>query len=335
MIVDLRSDTVTKPTADMLDAMQVAEVGDDVFEEDPSVNALEVRIASLFGKEKALFCPSGTMTNQIAIKLHTQPGDEVICDQTAHIYNYEGGGLAFNSGVSSRLLTGDLGRFTADQVKDQINVDDIHFPNTSLISIENTVNKGGGSVWCIEEMQNISQLAKQHQLAMHLDGARVFNALELSGDNPKELGTCFDTISVCFSKGLGAPVGSVLIGSDIHISKAKRIRKVFGGAMRQAGYLAAACNYALDHNIARLNIDHAHAKVLADLFADKEYVRCVTYAGTNIVIIELNDSQDVDAMLSSWKGKGVLAVPFGKGKIRFVTHLDVTSQMLDYVASIV
>ncbi len=335
MQVDLRSDTVTKPTAEMLEAMQSAQVGDDVFGEDPSVIALEQKVASLFGKEAALFCPSGTMTNQIAVKLHTQPGDEVICDQTAHIYNYEGGGLAFNSGVSSRLLSGYLGRFTVEQVVDQINPDDIHFPHTSLISVENTVNKGGGSVWDIEQIRGISKLAKQHQLAMHMDGARIFNALTVKKDDPVDLGACFDTISVCFSKGLGAPVGSALLGTKKQIAKAKRIRKVLGGAMRQAGYLAAACTYALDHHIDRLAVDHDHAKMLADLFENKDYVRQVIYQGTNIVIVELNDPSSVDAKLASWKEKGLLAVPFGKGKIRFVTHMGVDSEMLDYVSSII
>jgi len=334
MIIDLRSDTVTKPSQGMLDAMSSADVGDDVFGEDLTVNTLEQKVAKLFGKEAAIFCPSGTMSNQIAVKIHTNPGDEVICDRTAHIYNYEGGGLAFNSGVSTRLLHGDFGRFTSRDVLENINPDDIHFPATTLVSVENTVNKGGGSVFDIEVIKEIADVARQNKLGVHLDGARIFNALSFTGTSTGYLGKCFDTISVCFSKGLGAPIGSALLGSQEMINKARRIRKVLGGGMRQAGYLAAACNYALDNNINRLTEDHNRAFELAKILESKPYVKKVLNGGTNIVITELNDDVEVSVVLEEWKTKGLLAVPFGKGKVRFVTHLDFTDDMLYEVGRI-
>src|ERR1700753_3356117 len=261
--VDLRSDTVTKPTPGMLEAMWSAKVGDDVFGEDETVNALEEKAAAMFGIEAGIFCPSGTMTNQIAIKCFTQPLDELIADQTAHIYRYEGGGIAFNSAVSTRLLNGYRGIITAEMIEPEINAENIHYPHTSLVALENTVNKGGGSCYTLEQIKPIAELCRNKGLKLHLDGARIFNALAHTGDKAIEYGKYFDGISVCLSKGLGAPVGSVLLAGKQTINYARRVRKAFGGGMRQAGFLAAAGIYALDHHIERLKIDHAHTALLA------------------------------------------------------------------------
>jgi threonine aldolase len=331
MLIDLRSDTVTKPTPQMKEYMFNAKVGDDVFGEDPSVIQLEEKIAGIFGKEAALFCPSGTMTNQIALRINTEPQDEVICDRTSHIYNYEGGGAAYNSMVSLRLLEGERGRFTASDVLDNINPDDIHFPKTSLVALENTVNKGGGCCYELGTIKAISAAAKTNNLKMHLDGARIFNALVETGESPKDYGKCFDTISVCFSKGLGAPVGSAILGTQEAIKKARRVRKVLGGAMRQSGYLAAAAIYALDNNIQRLKSDHKRAKSLAAIFETKNYVTDILSVETNIVILSIDPSYGSKRLLNELQSKGVLAVPFGKNTIRFVTHLDFTDEMVNEI----
>ncbi|MCV9385247.1 threonine aldolase family protein [Reichenbachiella ulvae] len=328
-MIDLRSDTVTKPTPDMLDAMYQAEVGDDLFGEDPTVIELENKLARLFGKEAAVFCPSGTMTNQIAVKIHTQPGDQMICDKTSHIYHYETGGAAFNSGVSCRMLDGNLGRFTAEQVLANINPDAVYLPKTAMISIENTSNKGGGSIWDLEEIKKIAKVAALNNLRMHLDGARIFNALVDSPHTPKDFSKYFHTISICLSKGLGAPVGSVLIGSKDSIKQARRVRKMLGGAMRQAGYLAAAGIYALDHHMDRLKEDHIRAAAIAEIFKEKPYVTDVIHAGTNIVLITLSEDKDVNQTLADWKEKGLLAVPFGGQQIRFVTHMEFGDDQLE------
>ena len=261
MKIDLISDTVTRPTNSMLDAMMSADVGDDVFKSDPTVNKLQEMAASLFGMEDALFFPSGTMANQTAIKLHTQPGDKLFCDKWAHVYNYEGGGAAFNSGVSCKLIDGDRGMFTAEQLKvTSAGRADIHVPYSSLVCVENTTNKGGGACWEFEELKKIKQVCIDNNLDYHLDGARLFNALVAKNETPKQYGELFDTISICLSKGLGAPVGSILLGTKEHIAKALRIRKLFGGAMRQVGFLAAAGIYAFDNHIERLADDHKKAK---------------------------------------------------------------------------
>lgn len=334
MTIDLRSDTVTKPTDEMLEVMMAAEVGDDVFGEDPTILMLENKVAKYFGKEAALFCPSGTMTNQIAVRINTQPQDEILCDRTSHIYNYEGGGAAYNSMVSMKLLHGDLGRFTANDVKENINPDDIHYARTSMVALENTVNKGGGSVFPLEVIKDITKVAVENKLKMHLDGARIFNALVKTGENPLDHGKCFHTMSVCFSKGLGAPVGSALLGSKEAISRAKRVRKVFGGGMRQAGYLAAACIYALENNVQRLKDDHRRANQLANMFEDKMYVENIISAGTNIVIVSIAKDKSVGDLLDAWKKKGLLAVPFGPNDIRLVTHLNFTDDMLQKVTEV-
>lgn len=330
MIVDLRSDTVTKPTTGMLDAMFSAKVGDDVFNEDETVNALQEKIASMFGMEDALFCPSGTMTNQIAIKCFTNPMEEVICDETAHVYRYEGGGIAFNSAASVRLLYGDRGRMNADMIEPHINPDNVHYPKSSLVVLENTVNRGGGSYYTIDQIEPIYHLCRMKNIHLHLDGARIFNALAETGDSPKEYGRMFDGISVCLSKGLGAPVGSVLLGSEETIYKARRIRKVLGGGMRQAGFLAAAGIYALDHHIERLKEDHQKARILEEALKASALVKDVMPADTNIVIFELSDKYNADEFVDKLGHYGIKCNAFGKQMIRFVTHLDISEDMLQY-----
>ncbi len=331
MTVDFRSDTVTKPTPAMLAAMLSAEVGDDVFGEDPTVKKLEAKIAALFGKEAALYCPSGTMTNQIALRILTQPQDEVICDKRSHIYLYEGGGIAYNSLISAKLVEGDRGRLSPSDVLDNINnPDDVNFSRTTLVSLENTMNKGGGAFYTLAQMKAVSEAARSKGLKMHLDGARIFNALAETGDQPQEVGGLFDTVSICFSKGLGAPVGSALAGSADLMKQAKRVRKVFGGGMRQAGYLAAACIYALDHHVDRLKEDHKKAKALGGMVKVLPYVTGVLPVDTNIVIFELDKKILATAMVAKLKEHGILAVAFGKHEVRLVTHLDISDPMIDY-----
>jgi threonine aldolase len=329
--VDLRSDTLTKPTPAMLDAMFSAPVGDDVWGEDPSMNALEEKVAAMFGHEAAIFCPSGIMTNQLAIKVHTVPGDEVICDRLSHIYNYEGGGIALNSGASVRLLFGNRGRFTAKDVLANINPDDVHYPSTSMVAVENTVNKGGGSVWDWKELQAIGKVCEEHGLKYHLDGARLFNALAVTDQTTIDYGKLFDSISICLSKGLGAPVGSMLSGSKEFIHKARRFRRAFGGGMRQAGYLAAASIYALDHHIERLKDDHRRAQQIAEALSGQSWVKEVLPVETNIVIFLVPDEIRVPDLVQKLEEKGILTVQFDHNSIRMVTHLDIDDEMVDYV----
>ncbi len=285
MTIDLRSDTVTKPSKEMLKAMMRAQVGDDVFREDPTVNKLEKRISKMFGKEKGLFFPSGTMANQTALKLHTNPGDQVICDKYAHIYNYESGGASFNSGVSCKLIDGNRGMFTAKQVEEAINPDAYYYSKTSLVEIENTTNKGGGACWDFDDILKIKKVCDDNELGFHLDGARLWNTLVAKKENTKQYGEVFDTISVCLSKGLGCPIGSVLVGDSKIMNDAIRIRKIFGGNMRQAGYLAAAGLYALENNMDRLNVDHKKAKEIGEELTKLSIVRIVEPIETNIVIM--------------------------------------------------
>ncbi|MCX2741509.1 threonine aldolase family protein [Pontibacter anaerobius] len=333
--IDLRSDTVTKPTPEMLQAMFAAPVGDDVYGEDPTVNALEQKSAALFGMEAGLFCPSGTMTNQIAIKVHTQPLTEVICDVTAHIHQYEGGGIAFNSAASTALVHGERGKMTPQQVEANIRpLDNVHFPETRLVALENSCNKGGGSFYTIKEIAAISEVCRRHNLALHLDGARVFNALAASGDASKDYGLYFDSISVCLSKGLGAPVGSVLLGSKDFIKRAKRVRKVMGGGMRQAGYLAAAGIYALDNHVKRLHEDHRRAKELEQALLQANYVESVLPVETNIVIFKLNESITDAAFVQALAKQHILASSFGPQMIRFVTHLDISEEMHQHLLQV-
>lgn len=327
-IIDLRSDTVTRPGKEMLEYMFKAEVGDDVFGDDPTVIFLEEKMAAMFGKEAALFCPSGTMTNQIAVKAHTQPGDEIICDATSHVYNYEGGGIAFNSGCSVRLVNGDRGRMKPGHISENINPDNVHNPRTRLVVAENTSNKGGGSIYDINDLIEIGEICKKNDLLMHLDGARLFNALVETGEKPEDFGKIFDSVSVCFSKGLGAPIGSILTGSKNFIYKARRIRKVLGGGMRQVGYLAAAAIYAIENNVQKLKDDHRRAKELGSFMESRGYVTEVLPVQTNIIIFSLAEKYKQDEFLSLLAKKGLLAVGFGPQKIRLVTHLDFTDEML-------
>jgi threonine aldolase len=332
MKIDLRSDTVTIPSKEMKMAMFEAHVGDDVFGDDPSVLALEDKAAKLFGHEAALFCPSGTMTNQIALKVHTNAPGEVICDELAHIYLYEGGGMAYNSSLSVRLLEGNRGRFTLEQLRDAINPDDIHFPPTQLVALENTCNKGGGSIWEMEEIEKISSFCKQKKLPLHLDGARIFNALVESKTTAAEMGQHFDSISLCLSKGLGAPVGSLLIASKPFIKQARRIRKLFGGGMRQAGYLAAAGIYALDHQVERLAEDHRRAREIATMLKEKSFVKAIREVATNIVIAELEEDYPAEQWLNELREKNILAAGMGPQLVRMVTHLDIDDNKMDYLA---
>lgn len=330
MIINLLSDTVTKPTKKMLEVMFNAEVGDDVFGADPTVNKLQEEVAALFGMENALFFPSGTQANQVAIKLHTQPGEQLICDKWAHVYNYEGGGASFNSGVSCRLLDGNHGMFTAEQVKANIsNSSDIHQAITSLVTIENTTNKGGGACWDIEEVKKIKEVCDANDLAFHLDGARLFNALVAKNESPIQYGELFDTISICLSKGLGCPVGSLLVGSKKQIQKALRIRKLFGGGMRQVGYLAAAGIYALDNHIERLAEDHTRARQIAEVLENSSLIKKVEPVETNIVIFYTADHIDENEFVQKLAEKDILIIGMGQGKLRIVTHLDFSDIMLE------
>jgi len=334
MIIDFRSDTVTKPTPAMLEAMMSAPVGDDVFGEDPSINQLETLAASMFGMEAAIFCPSGTMTNQIAIKCHTQPGDEVICDESSHIYQYEGGGIAFNSGASVKLLYGDRGRVTAEQVKAAINPDDIHRAVTRLVSLENTSNRGGGSCYEMEEILRIREVARSNGLAFHLDGARLWNAMVAKNQTAKQYGEAFDSISVCLSKSLGCPVGSLLLGTKELIRKARRIRKAFGGGMRQAGFIAAAGIYALEHHIERLQLDHVHAQQIADSISTKKWLKQLLPVETNIIIFELNDNT-APQFVAQLKEQNILAYAIAPNRVRLVVHLDISPEMVKETVRII
>ena len=328
MIIDLISDTVTKPTAKMLEVMMHAKVGDDVFKSDPTVNELQEKAAKMFGMEDALFFPSGTMANQTAIKLHTQPGDKLICDKYAHVYNYEGGGAAFNSGVTCKLIDGQRGMFSAAQLEEVVvGRADIHVPYSRLVCIENTTNKGGGACWDFSELEKIQKIAKENNLAFHLDGARLFNALVAKNESPEQYGQLFDTISICLSKGLGAPIGSILLGSKDHITKALRIRKLFGGAMRQVGFLAAAGIYALDNHINRLEEDHQKAKEIGAVLESVSYVTKLETIETNIVIFYVDEKIGVANFIQKMKNKNILLTPMGEGRIRIVTHLDYTKEM--------
>ncbi|MCW3123495.1 MAG: threonine aldolase [Flavipsychrobacter sp.] len=329
-IIDLRSDTVTRPSSAMLQAMLEAKVGDDVFGDDPTVNALEQKAAAMFGMQAALFCPSGTMTNQLAIRVHCQPGSEVICDQLSHIFLYEGGGIALNAFSSVKTLAGDLGRITAEQVQNAINnAEDVHQPVTRMVSLENTMNKGGGSIYDFNEIRKIKKVCIENGLTLHLDGARLFNALVETSETPADYGDVFDTISICLSKGLGCPVGSLLLGTNEVIKKARRFRKVMGGGWRQAGFLAAAGIYALDNNIDRLRDDHRRAKSIGEILSKKSFVKSVYPITTNIVIFELAGDMLAKDFIAAMAGKGIKCVAFGKHLVRFVTHLDFTDHHLE------
>lgn len=328
-MTDYRSDTFTKPSQPMLEAMFRANVGDDVFGEDPTVNKLEALAAEIFGMEAALFCPSGTMTNQIAIKCHTNPGDEVICDKLSHVYIYEGGGIAFNSGCQVKAIEGDRGRITASDIKISVNPDDIHKPVTRLVSLENTANRGGGSCYLADEFKSIKETCLENSLSLHLDGARVFNAIVEMKEDPKDYGAIFDSISVCLSKGLGAPVGSVLLGKKKFIHKARRVRKVFGGGMRQAGYLAAAGIFALQNNIERLDKDHQHAKKIAAALLKKPFTGKMMPVETNIIIFEVTGNYTAKTLAAAFRKYDILVMAISDIQVRMVLHLDVTEKMVE------
>jgi threonine aldolase len=329
MTIDFRSDTVTKPTGAMMEAMMKAVVGDDVFREDPTILCLEKRMADMFNMEAALYCASGTMSNQVAIASHTRPGDEVICEQESHVYYYEGGGIAYNSGCQTKTLAGDRGRIQAGQVLKSINPNDVHKARTSLVCLENTSNRGGGSCYDLNEIKKIRQVCDEHHLILHLDGARLFNALVAKNEKAADYGTLFHSISVCFNKGLGCPAGSMLLGTEKFIHQARRIRKVFGGGMRQAGFLAATALYALDHHVERLATDHLRAKKIGEALLHHPLVKMVLPVETNLVIFELKDGEEPGRFISRLKEKEILLLSISETRLRIVTHLDISQEMLD------
>lgn len=338
MIIDLRSDTVTKPSTGMMRAILSAETGDDVYKEDPTVNKLEEYLATLFGMDEALFFPTGSMANQAAIKLHTQPGEQLICDKWAHVYNYEGGGVSFNSGVSCKLVDGNRGMITAEQIEENINPPDFyHSPLTSLVCLENTTNKGGGACYDFSEIKKIKAVCDMHGLGLHLDGARLMNAIVAKKESPLAYGKVFDTITVCLSKGLGTPLGTVLLGTKEIMKNAIRIRKVLGGGMRQIGYMAAAGLYALENNVMRLAHDHTKASEIAMVLKKQDYVLKIEPTETNIVIFYLAESLSEEKFMNDLEKEGIRISNMGQGKLRIVTHLDYTQQMhkkvLEYLAA--
>jgi threonine aldolase len=335
MMIELRSDTFTMPTPGMMEAMMQAKVGDDVFGEDPSINELERMTADMFGMEAALFCPSGTMTNQIGINLHTRPGDEVICDNMSHVYIYEGGGIAFNSGSQVRALVGNRSRLTHDMIEAAINPDDIHKARTSLVSLENTTNRGGGACYDFEEIRKIKSACLKNGLALHLDGARIWNALVAQKENAKDYGQVFDTISVCLSKGLGAPVGSLLLGSHKHIKEGRRVRKKLGGGMRQAGFLAAAGIYALEHHIVRLAEDHHHTQIVAGVLKQKSWVPDMLEPETSILIFTVSGCFSAQQLCETLKAYDILCLPISATQVRMVFHLGVTNEMVEKLLNVI
>jgi len=335
MIIDLRSDTFTKPTPAMLEAMFKAPVGDDVFGEDPTMNKLESMAADMFGMEAAVFCPSGTMTNQVAIKCHTQPGDEIICDKLSHVYIYEGGGIAFNSGSQVKTIEGNRGRIIAEQVLDAINPDDIHRATTRLVCLENTANRGGGSCYEFNDIQSIKEVCLKNNISLHLDGARLWNAMTKKGETPRQYGSIFDSISICLSKGLGAPVGSLLLGNKAFIKQARRVRKVFGGGMRQAGYLAAAGIYAMENNIDRLKDDHEHAKQLAEVLEKKSFVGEIMPVETNILIFEVKKEYTPKSFVDYLQRLDIHCLPISATQVRMITHLDVSAEMIQKLIEVI
>jgi threonine aldolase len=336
--IDLRSDTVTRPTPGMRAAIAAAEVGDDIYGEDPTVNRLEARFAAMAGKEGALFVPSGTLANQIAIKCHTSHGDEVLCDADSHIVHYETAAPAAISGVALRVLAGERGVFGPHQVAAAVRPNNIHSPRSRLVLIENTHNRGGGTIWPIEQLAAVAATAREHGLAIHMDGARLFNAVVATGIALDQWASYADSLSVCFSKGLGAPVGSILAGSREFVARARRIRKMLGGAMRQAGILAAAAEYALDNHIERLAEDHAHARLLASLLAGAARLEVeTTTPPTNMVYFRLRDASaaQADTLAARWRARGVLVNHTGAGRFRAVTHLDVSGEDVRIAASVI
>lgn len=335
MLIDLRSDTVTRPTPAMLEAMMNADVGDDVFQEDKTVNKLESMSAEMFGMEAAIYCPTGTMSNQIAIRVHVQPGDEVICDRSAHVYQYEGGGIASNAGAQVKLIDGERGKITAAAIASSINPDDVHKAHTSLVCLENTSNRGGGSCYDYNEIQNIRKICNEHSLSLHLDGARLFNALIAKKESPRSYGSLFHSISVCLNKGLGCPIGSVLIGEKNFIKKARRIRKVFGGGMRQAGYMAATGVYALQNHVERLKQDHEHAQKIAAALLKKEFVGEILPVETNIIICSIKPPFNPEEFVKKMRKENILLFSISATQVRMVLHLDITPDMVTHTTEVI
>ncbi|MRG45625.1 aminotransferase class I/II-fold pyridoxal phosphate-dependent enzyme [Chitinophaga sp. SYP-B3965] len=333
--MDYRSDTFTKPGKGMLNAMIEANTGDDVFGEDPTVNKLEAMMSELFGMEAALYCPSGTMSNQIAIKVHTLPGDEVICSTLAHVYIYEGGGIAFNAGAQVRALEGDRGMITAADVEAAINPDDIHKARTSLVCLENTSNRGGGCCYEWEQIEQIREVCNRHGLKLHLDGARLFNALLATGQTAAQFGATFDSISVCLNKGMGCPMGSILLGSAAFIKEARRVRKKLGGGMRQAGYMAATGVYALENNVERLAEDHQHAKKIAGALLEREFTGHMLPVETNILIFEVKHPWTPITFRDFMQQQDIRVMAISPTQVRMVLHLDITPEMVDRTIAVI
>ena len=319
----------------MLEAMMAAGIGDDVFREDPSVNRLESMTANMFGMEAALYCPTGTMSNQVAIRVHTQPGDEVICDKTAHVYQYEGGGIACNSGAQVKLIDGDRGKLTAEAIAASINADDVHKAHTSLVCLENTSNRGGGSCYDLESIRKIRNLCDEKSLSLHLDGARLFNALVARKESPQEYGRLFHSISVCLNKGLGCPIGSILVGSQSFIKKARRVRKVFGGGMRQAGFMAAAGIYALENHVERLEQDHRNARKIAEVLSEKDFTGTILPVETNIIIFSIKPPYLNEDIVQKMRSENIIMFTISPTQIRMVLHLDITPQMVGHIIEVI
>jgi threonine aldolase len=326
--IELRSDTFTKPSAEMLQAIMQAKVGDDVFEEDETTNQLEAMCAQLFGYDKALFCTSGTMANQIAIAVHCQAGDEVICDAMSHIYVYEGGGIMANARASVNMLAGNCGRLSAAQIEEAIKPDNVHFPISKIVSLENTMNKGGGACYDILEIEKIKKVCLANNMQLHLDGARLYNAIVATNTTPAQHGAIFDSITVCFSKGLGTPMGTILLGSQKFIHAARRLRKRFGGGWRQSGYMAAACIYALQYNINRLADDHNRAQQLGAILQKNKMVKNIVPIETNLVFVEFDTNILAADVVKKWEAQGLKCMSLNKHSIRLVTHLDFTDDDL-------
>ena len=334
MIVNLISDTVTKPSPAMLEAMMQAEVGDDVFGQDPTVNLLEARMASMFGHEAALYCPSGTMTNQIAIKAQTQPLDEILCDELTHIYRYELGGYGFHSGVAIHVMRGNRGIITEEMILQGIKPKADWNPRTKMLILENSVNMGGGNYYSLDQIKSLSKTARDYGLRTHLDGARLFNVLAETGDSTLDYGKQFNSISICLSKGLGAPVGSVLVSDAETIDYARRIRKVLGGGMRQAGFLAAAGLYAIEHNINRLKEDNTRARRAAQKLSTVSWVEEVFPVPTNIVIFRIAETYTVARVIDFLSRYNIICLPVNDRLIRWVFHLDVKEEMMDEILNL-
>lgn len=335
-IIELRSDTFTKPTKAMLEAMFSAKVGDDVFGEDKVVNSLEKKAAELFGMEAAIFCPSGTMTNQLAIRTHCQAGDEVICESLSHVYIYEGGGIAVNAQSSVKPIIGKRGHINAEQVSTSINnPNDIHQPISKLVSLENTANRGGGSIYEFNEIVKIKTVCEENNLSLHLDGARLFNALVETKQTPIDYGKVFDSISICLSKGLGCPIGSILLGKKDFIQKTRRYRKLMGGGWRQAGYLAAAGIYALDYHIERLKDDHQRAKTISKTLESCHFVSSIQPVETNIVIFQTNVDTPAKTIVEKLIQKNIRCIAINSRQIRMVTHIDFTDEDLEIVIKVI